>query len=231
MNNIEKKENVLELRNVNKVYEGKNETLHIIRDLSLTIKKGEFISIMGKSGSGKSTLLNLIGMLDKTTDGEILIDGVDISKMKDGEKDRLKNEKLGFVFQFHYLLSEFTALENVMLPALAHNFKNRKKIEIDAIKLLEEVGLGERLNHKPSELSGGEKQRVAIARALINSPAILLADEPTGNLDEETSETIHDLFREINGKRGQTIIVVTHSKELASISDKILFLKKGKIDN
>lgn len=231
MNNIEKKENVLELRNVNKVYEGKNETLHIIRDLSLTIKKGEFISIMGKSGSGKSTLLNLIGMLDKTTDGEILIDGVDISKMKDGEKDRLKNEKLGFVFQFHYLLSEFTALENVMLPALAHNFKNRKKIEMDAIKLLEEVGLGERLNHKPSELSGGEKQRVAIARALINSPAILLADEPTGNLDEETSETIHDLFREINGKRGQTIIVVTHSKELASISDKILFLKKGKIDN
>lgn len=224
-------ENVLELKNVNKVYEGKNETLHIIRDLSLSIKKGEFISIMGKSGSGKSTLLNLIGMLDKTTDGEILIDGVDISKMKDGEKDRLKNEKLGFVFQFHYLLSEFTALENVMLPALAHNFKNRKKIEMDAIKLLEEVGLGERLNHKPSELSGGEKQRVAIARALINNPAILLADEPTGNLDEETSETIHDLFREINGKRGQTIIVVTHSKELANISDKILFLKKGKIDN
>ncbi|MGL4732732.1 MAG: ABC transporter ATP-binding protein, partial [Fusobacteriaceae bacterium] len=180
---------------------------------------------------GKSTLLNLIGMLDKVTQGTIIIDGTDISKIKDREKDKLKNEKLGFVFQFHYLLSEFTALENVMLPALVHNFKNKKVVEKEAIELLNEVGLGERLNHKPSELSGGEKQRVAIARALINNPAILLADEPTGNLDEETSETIHNLFREINGKRGQTIIVVTHSKELANISDKTLFLKKGKIAN
>lgn len=231
MNKKEHREKVLELKGVNKIYEGKNEVLHIIRDLDMTIEKGEFISIMGKSGSGKSTLLNLIGMLDKATDGSIVIDGVDVSKIKDGEKDRLKNEKLGFVFQFHYLLSEFTALENVMLPALVHNFKNRKTVEEEAIKLLNEVGLGERLNHKPSELSGGEKQRVAIARALINNPAILLADEPTGNLDEETSETIHNLFREINGKRGQTIIVVTHSKELANISDKTLFLKKGKIDN
>ncbi|MGL4403154.1 MAG: ABC transporter ATP-binding protein [Fusobacteriaceae bacterium] len=231
MNKKEHREKVLELNGVNKIYEGRSETLHIIRDLNLTIEKGEFISIMGKSGSGKSTLLNLIGMLDKVSQGTIIIDGVDISKIKDREKDRLKNEKLGFVFQFHYLLSEFTALENVMLPALVHNFKNKKTVEKEAINLLNEVGLGERLNHKPSELSGGEKQRVAIARALINNPAILLADEPTGNLDEETSETIHNLFREINGKRGQTIIVVTHSKELANISDKTLFLKKGKIEN
>lgn len=231
MNKKENKEKVLELKGVNKIYEGKNEVLHIIRDLDLVIEKGDFISIMGKSGSGKSTLLNLIGMLDKVTQGTIIIDGTDISKIKDREKDKLKNEKLGFVFQFHYLLSEFTALENVMLPALVHNFKNKKVVEKEAIELLNEVGLGERLNHKPSELSGGEKQRVAIARALINNPAILLADEPTGNLDEETSETIHNLFREINGKRGQTIIVVTHSKELANISDKTLFLKKGKIAN
>ncbi|MGL4568974.1 MAG: ABC transporter ATP-binding protein [Fusobacteriaceae bacterium] len=230
MNKKENREKVLELKGVNKIYEGKNEVLHIIRDLDLVIEKGDFISIMGKSGSGKSTLLNLIGMLDKVTQGTIIIDGTDISKIKDREKDKLKNEKLGFVFQFHYLLSEFTALENVMLPALVHNFKNKKVVEKEAIELLNEVGLGERLNHKPSELSGGEKQRVAIARALINNPAILLADEPTGNLDEETSETIHNLFREINGKRGQTIIVVTHSKELANISDKTLFLKKGKID-
>lgn len=231
MSKIEKSEKVLELKKVNKIYEGKNEILHIIRDLDLIIERGEIISIMGKSGSGKSTLLNLIGMLDKPSDGSIIIDGIDISKIKDREKDRLKNEKLGFVFQFHYLLAEFTALENVMLPALVNNFKNRKKIEEDARLLLREVGLEERLNHKPSELSGGEKQRVAIARALINNPAILLADEPTGNLDEETSETIHKLFKEINKKRGQTIIVVTHSKELASISDKTLYLKKGKIDN
>ncbi|MGL4254592.1 MAG: ABC transporter ATP-binding protein [Fusobacteriaceae bacterium] len=231
MNKKENREKVLELKGVNKIYEGKNEVLHIIRDLDLVIEKGDFISIMGKSGSGKSTLLNLIGMLDKVTQGTIIIDGTDISKIKDREKDKLKNEKLGFVFQFHYLLSEFTALENVMLPALVHNFKNKKVVEKEAIELLNEVGLGERLNHKPSELSGGEKQRVAIARALINNPAILLADEPTGNLDEETSETIHNLFREINGKRGQTIIVVTHSKELANISDKTLFLKKGKIAN
>ena len=231
MNKKENREKVLELKGVNKIYEGKNEVLHIIRDLDLVIEKGDFISIMGKSGSGKSTLLNLIGMLDKVTQGTIIIDGTDISKIKDREKDKLKNEKLGFVFQFHYLLSEFTALENVMLPALVHNFKNKKVVEKEAIELLNEVGLGERLNHKPSELSGGEKQRVAIARALINNPAILLADEPTGNLDEETSETIHNLFREINGKRGQTIIVITHSKELANISDKTLFLKKGKIAN
>ncbi|MGL5964807.1 MAG: ABC transporter ATP-binding protein [Fusobacteriaceae bacterium] len=224
-------EKVLELKEINKVYESKNEVLHIIKDLDLTIQKGEFISIMGKSGSGKSTLLNLIGMLDKQSSGTIFIDGVDISKMRDKDKDRLKNEKLGFVFQFHYLLSEFTALENVMLPALVNNFKNRKQIEAEAVKLLNEVNLGDRLVHKPSELSGGEKQRVAIARALINNPSILLADEPTGNLDEETSETIHNLFKEINKNRGQTIIVVTHSKELANISDKTLFLKKGKIDN
>lgn len=230
MNRTFGKKSVLQLEEVNKNYIGKNEDLHIIRDLNLDIKEGDFISIMGKSGSGKSTLLNLIGLLDKPTSGTIKIDGADISKISDEEKNRIKNEKLGFVFQFHYLLAEFTALENVMLPALLNRFQEKDEIEKKAKKLLDQVGLHERLKHKPSELSGGEKQRVAIARALINSPAILLADEPTGNLDEETSETIHNIFKEINEKMNQTIIVVTHSRELANLTDKSLILKKGKIE-
>ncbi|MGL4534027.1 MAG: ABC transporter ATP-binding protein [Fusobacteriaceae bacterium] len=221
---------ILRLKAINKYYRGKIENLHIIRDLDLEVLEGEFITVLGKSGSGKSTLLNLIGLLDKVDDGELYIDNRDISQASDNEKDEIKNTKLGFIFQFHYLLSEFTALENVMLPALLKNYSKKQEVEKRAIKLLEQVGLEERLTHKPSELSGGEKQRVAIARALINSPKILLADEPTGNLDEETSETIHEIFKKINKEMNQTIIVVTHSKELAAISEKSLFLKKGKIE-
>lgn len=224
------REKILRLEGINKYYRGKIENLHIIRDLDLDVLEGEFITILGKSGSGKSTLLNLIGLLDKIDDGKLYIDNKDMSQASDKEKDEIKNSKLGFVFQFHYLLAEFTALENVMLPALLKNYSEKDEIEKRAIKLLEQVGLEERLTHKPSELSGGEKQRVAIARALINSPKILLADEPTGNLDEETSETIHEIFRTINKEMNQTIIVVTHSKELAGISQKSLFLKKGKIE-
>lgn len=224
------REKVLRLEGINKYYRGKIENLHIIRDLDLDVYEGEFLTVLGKSGSGKSTLLNLIGLLDKIDDGKLYIDNRDMSKASDVEKDEIKNLKLGFVFQFHYLLSEFTALENVMLPALLRNYKKKDEVEKRAIKLLEQVGLEERLTHKPSELSGGEKQRVAIARALINSPKILLADEPTGNLDEETSETIHEIFKKINKELNQTIIVVTHSKELAAISEKSLFLKKGKIE-
>ncbi|MGL5049749.1 MAG: ABC transporter ATP-binding protein [Fusobacteriaceae bacterium] len=221
---------ILRLKAINKYYRGKIENLHIIRDLDLEVLEGEFITVLGKSGSGKSTLLNLIGLLDKVDDGELYIENRDISQASDNEKDEIKNTKLGFIFQFHYLLSEFTALENVMLPALLKNYSKKEEVEKKAIKLLEQVGLEERLTHKPSELSGGEKQRVAIARALINSPKILLADEPTGNLDEETSETIHEIFKKINKEMNQTIIVVTHSKELAAISEKSLFLKKGKIE-
>ena len=221
---------ILRLENIEKYYSGSVDKLHIIRNLNLSVEEGEFISILGRSGSGKSTLLNVIGLLDKIDGGKIFIDGKEVDVLSDLEKDRLKNKMLGFVFQFHYLLPEFTALENVMLPALIDDFSNKYEIEKRAMELLKSVGLEERVHHKPSQLSGGEKQRVAIARALINSPKILLADEPTGNLDEETSETIFNILRNINKNRKQTIIVVTHSKDLAQISDKKLYLKKGVLE-
>lgn len=221
---------ILRLENIEKYYSGSVDKLHIIRNLNLSVEEGKFISILGRSGSGKSTLLNVIGLLDKIDGGKIFIDGKEVDVLSDAEKDRLKNKMLGFVFQFHYLLPEFTALENVMLPALIDDFSNKFEIEKRAMELLKSVGLEERVHHKPSQLSGGEKQRVAIARALINSPKILLADEPTGNLDEETSETIFNILRDINKNRKQTIIVVTHSKDLAQISDKKLYLKKGVLE-
>lgn len=218
---------ILKLENVEKKYSGSVEELHIINNLSFSVEEGEFISILGRSGSGKSTLLNIMGLLDRVDGGKIFIGGQEVDKLSEEERDKIKNQMIGFVFQFHYLLPEFTALENVMLPALLNNFDKKLEIEERAKELLEKVGLGERENHKPSQLSGGEKQRVAIARALINSPKILLADEPTGNLDEETSEMIFKILKDINKNEKQTIIVVTHSKDLAEISDKQLYLKKG----
>ncbi|MCI6381237.1 MAG: ABC transporter ATP-binding protein [Fusobacterium mortiferum] len=218
---------ILKLENVEKKYSGSVEELHIINNLSFSVEEGEFISILGRSGSGKSTLLNIMGLLDRVDGGKIFIGGQEVDKLSEEERDKIKNQMIGFVFQFHYLLPEFTALENVMLPALLNNFDKKLEIEKRAKELLEKVGLGERENHKPSQLSGGEKQRVAIARALINSPKILLADEPTGNLDEETSEMIFKILKDINKNEKQTIIVVTHSKDLAEISDKQLYLKKG----
>ncbi|MDP0488931.1 MAG: ABC transporter ATP-binding protein [Fusobacterium sp. JB021] len=221
--------NILELKNINKTYKGKTENLHILKDLNLEVEEGDFISILGKSGSGKSTLLGIIGLLDNFDSGEIYINNNKIDKFESNNIDRLKNKDLGFVFQFHYLLPEFTALENVMIPCLVQNFSDKKNIENKAKDLLKKVGLEERYNHKPSELSGGEKQRVAIARALVNNPKIILADEPTGNLDEETSEDIHNLLKKINKENNQTIIVVTHSKELANITNKQYFVKQGKL--
>lgn len=218
---------ILKLENVKKKYSGGVEELHIINDLTFSVEEGEFISILGRSGSGKSTLLNIMGLLDKVDGGKISIDGQEVDRLSEEERDRIKNQMIGFVFQFHYLLPEFTALENVMLPALLNNFSERAEVEKRAKELLDKVGLSARENHKPSQLSGGEKQRVAIARALINSPKILLADEPTGNLDEETSEMIFKILKDINKNEKQTIIVVTHSKDLAEISDKQLYLKKG----
>ncbi len=218
---------ILRLENIEKKYSSNSEELHIIRNLNFVVEEGEFISILGRSGSGKSTLLNVIGLLDKIDSGKIFIDGKEVEALSETEKDSLKNQGIGFVFQFHYLLPEFTALENVMLPALLNNFDKKEEIEKKALSLLKKVGMEERKSHKPSQLSGGEKQRVAIARALINSPKILLADEPTGNLDEETSEMIFKILKDINKNEKQTIIVVTHSKDLADISDKQVYLKKG----
>ncbi|MDX8335530.1 ABC transporter ATP-binding protein [Candidatus Cetobacterium colombiensis] len=217
---------ILELKDICKNYSTKTETLEIIKNLNLKIEEGEFISILGQSGSGKTTLLNLIGLLDSPTSGNIYIDDENIS-VNSSNIDLVRNQKIGFVFQFHYLLPEFTALENVMIPALTQDYSKKAEIQKRALELLKEVGVDHRANHKPTELSGGEKQRVAIARALINNPKILLLDEPTGNLDNETSEKIFNIFKQINKEKRQTIITVTHSRELADISNKKLFLKKG----
>lgn len=221
---------IMKLKDVNKYYTETGNKLHILRNLNLEIKEGEFLSILGRSGSGKSTLLNIMGLLDKIDSGELWINEQKVFSFTEKERNFIKNKFLGFVFQFHYLLNEFTSLENIMIPALLNNYKEKKEIEKDAKELLKLVGLEERMYHKPNQLSGGEKQRVAIARAMINKPKILLADEPTGNLDEETSETIFSLFKKLNKELNQTIIVVTHSKDLSKITDRQVYLKRGGID-
>lgn len=216
---------VLKIENLTKTYKTKVEEINILKDVNFTVEKGDLIAIQGKSGSGKTTFLNLIGLLDTKYEGKIEFENVN---PKDNiEIIRAKN--IGFVFQFHYLLPEFSVLENVMLPALAINKKSKLDIQNRAKELLKLVGLADRMNFFPSELSGGQKQRVAIARALINSPSIILADEPTGNLDEENSLMINKLFEKLNKEKAQTIIIVTHSQELASIAKKICFLHDKKL--
>ena len=210
---------VIELKNVNKIYKTKAEEIHILKNVNLSFSKGNFASIQGKSGSGKTTLLNILGLLDVPTNGDMLIDDKLINYKDEKIKNKIRNEKMGFVFQFHYLLNEFTALENVMMPALINKKFNKKEVKEKAMELLELVGLSERVKHKPLELSGGEKQRVAIARSMINDPEIILADEPTGNLDTETSLVINNLFKKINEEKKQSIIIVTHSLELANLAE------------
>ena len=221
---------IIKLEDVDKFYMETGNKLHILKKLNLEIKRGEFVSILGKSGSGKSTLLNIMGLLDKIDGGKIWIDDKEVSSLNETERNNIKNHFLGFVFQFHYLMSEFTALENVMIPALLNNFKNKAEIEKEAKELLEIVGLAERMTHKPNQLSGGEKQRVAIARAMINKPKLILADEPTGNLDEDTGEMIFSLFRKINKERNQSIVVVTHARDLSQVTDRQIYLKRGVLE-
>ncbi len=221
---------ILDLKNINKIYETKVEKLEILKNINLELNTGDFISIQGKSGSGKTTLLNILGLLDSPTSGEVINAGINVDFKKESLQNTLRNEKIGFVFQFHYLLPEFSALENVMLPALVRKKAEKEAVRKKAEDYLNMVGLGGRLTHKPSELSGGEKQRVAIARAMINDPAVILADEPTGNLDVDTSQTIHDLFFKINKEKGQAIIIVTHSLELAGITKEKFEIKKGKLE-
>ena len=225
MNNI-----IMKLEDIDKFYMETGNKLHILKKLNLEVKRGEFVSILGKSGSGKSTLLNIMGLLDKIDGGKIWIDNKEVSSLNEMEKNNIKNHFLGFVFQFHYLMSEFTALENVMIPALLNNFKNKTEIEKEAKELLEIVGLAERMKHKPNQLSGGEKQRVAIARAMINKPKLILADEPTGNLDEDTGELIFSLFRKINKEHNQSIVVVTHARDLSQVTDRQVYLKRGVLE-
>ena len=217
--------NLLKIENLTKEYKTKVEDIKIFSNINLTIDKGDLISIQGKSGSGKTTLLNILGLLDTKYDGKV--EFFNQFSYKSLEKLRAKN--IGFVFQFHYLLPEFTALENVMLPALAMKESSKNEIRKRARELLKLVDLEDRINFYPSELSGGQKQRVAIARALINNPSIVLADEPTGNLDEENSKKINDLFIKLNKENAQTIILVTHSQNLANIANKKYILKNREL--
>ena len=221
---------IIELKNVNKIYKTKAEEIHILKNINLSFSKGNFVSIQGKSGSGKTTLLNILGLLDVPTNGDMFIDEKKINYKNEKIKNRIRNEKIGFVFQFHYLLNEFTALENVMMPAFINKNFNKKELKDRAMELLEMVGLGERVKHKPLELSGGEKQRVAIARAMVNNPEIILADEPTGNLDTETSLVINNLFKKINEEKKQSIIIVTHSLELANMAEYKYKIEKGEFN-
>ena len=201
-------------------------SLKVLKGVDFSVGKAEVVSIMGASGAGKSTLLQILGTLSTPDNGSLFIDGVDVLGLKGNDMARFRNLKIGFVFQFHHLLPEFTALENVMIPAFIAG-RSRKDAQQHAKLLLDEMGLGQRLDHKPSELSGGEQQRVAIARALINKPAVLYADEPSGNLDTKTKEEIHQLFFDLRDKYGQTIVIVTHDPDLAKMCDRSLYMVDG----
>lgn len=200
--------------------------LQVLNGIDLHIDKGEVVSIVGPSGAGKTTLLQIIGTLDKPDSGTVVVDGIDVGKLSSKKISRFRNEKLGFVFQFHQLLPEFTAMENVMIPAFIGGAKS-KEAKQRAKELLEFMGLGERASHKPNELSGGEKQRVAVARALMNNPSVILADEPSGSLDSKNKEELHQLFFDLRDKFGQTFVIVTHDEGLAALTDRTIHMKDG----
>ena len=208
-------------------YDGVTE-LPVLKGVDVEVKKAEIVAVVGASGVGKSTMLHLLGGLDRPTEGTIFYEGEDIFALNDSELDRFRNEEIGFIFQFHHLLPEFTALENVVMPGLIA--RQQASVAHDRAKeLLDYVGLGERLEHRPSELSGGERQRVAIARALVNQPKVVLADEPTGNLDQKTSEAVHDLLWTLNDQFSQTFIIVTHNQTLAQRADRLIQLVDGQV--
>jgi lipoprotein-releasing system ATP-binding protein len=218
---------MIHAKNLHKYY----DQLHVLKGVDLHIKKGEIVSIVGASGAGKTTLLQILGTLDKPTvenEIELRINDEDILTMNDKTLSKFRNLNLGFIFQFHQLLPEFTALENVCIPAFIAN-KSKQETEIEAEKLLTYLGLSHRMNHKPNELSGGEQQRVAVARALINKPAIIFADEPSGNLDTASAENLHQLFFKLRDEFGQTFVIVTHNEELANMADRKLVMVDGQI--
>ena len=219
---------VLECRAVQKVYQEGPHAITVLNNTELTLKQGERLAIIGSSGAGKSTLLNLLGGLDTPTAGEVSVAGQLLSELDDDARGRLRNSHLGFVYQFHHLLGEFSALENVMMPLLIGGMHRDEATE-RASNMLSRVGLAERVQHKPSELSGGERQRVAIARAIVTEPACVLMDEPTGNLDEETAQAIEALLMELNKSIQLSFIIVTHDKRLASTMDSILELREGRL--
>ena len=213
---------MLQAENIHKSY----DDVKVLRGIDMQVERGELVSIIGKSGSGKSTLLQILGTLDKSDKGRVLINNYDVNAFTEKQMAAFRNKNIGFVFQFHHLLAEFSALENAMIPALISK-KSKSEAEKAAKELLDYLGLSHRLTHKPSELSGGEQQRVAIARALINKPELVLADEPTGNLDTQTSEELHDLFLNLKKDFNQTFIIVTHNEKFAEISDRQIILEDG----
>ena len=213
---------MVEVKNIHKSF----GTLEVLKGVDLTVEKGEIVSIIGKSGAGKTTLLQIIGTLDKPDSGSVVIDGVDVFALKEKELADFRNRHIGFIFQFHQLLPEFNALENVMMPAMIARM-SEKEAEQRAVQLLTELGMAERLTHKPNQLSGGEKQRVAAARAMMMSPDVILADEPSGSLDESNKKELHKLLLQMREQYGQTIIIVTHDKELAEISDRVIEMRDG----
>lgn len=221
-------EEIIKVNNISRVYKVGTETIHALRSISLNIQKNEYVALMGSSGSGKSTLMNVLGCLDTPSGGEYFLNGIEVAGMTDNELADIRNKQIGFVFQTFNLLPRSTALENVALP-LVYSGVSKAEREDRAFKALSDVGLGDRVKHRPNELSGGQRQRVAIARALVTRPAIILADEPTGNLDSKTSEEIMSLFAEIH-KKGNTVILVTHEEEIARHAHRIVRLKDGMVD-
>jgi len=224
---MKKKDSVLKLENVSKIYKMDGVSVKALDNISLDIKEGEFVSIIGPSGSGKSTLMHIIGCLDTPTSGKVLLEEHEISKMTERELAKIRNKKIGFVFQQFNLLPRTSALENVCLP-LIYNGTGEEEITKKAKEALEKVGLGERMDHHPNQLSGGQQQRVAIARALVTNPTIILADEPTGNLDSKSGAEVMDIFRKLH-QQGRTIVLVTHDPKVASYAQRIITLKDGRI--
>ncbi len=219
--------NILVAENIEKVYYLKNETINVLRGIDLSVEKGKFVIIFGPSGSGKSTLLNILGSLDRPSRGRVMFNGLDLFSKDDRTLSRIRNSHIGFVFQFHHLLPEFTVLENVILPALL-NGRNRQEVSQRALEILGELDIANKKSRLPDELSGGERQRVAIARALINDPLLILADEPTGNLDYENTNKLMDMFTNLKSEQ-RTIILVTHSMDIAKLGDIVYNLKEGRL--
>lgn len=218
---------MLQAKNIHKVYNNGAKALQVLKGVDLSIEKGKFIAIVGPSGAGKSTLLHILGGLDSPTEGKVIFEQEDIYSLSEPVLSKIRNERIGFVFQFYHLLSEFTVLENVLMPALISESRQKEKLREIAQELLIQAGLNERITHFPSELSGGEKQRVAIVRGLINKPRLLLCDEPTGNLDYKNGEEIISLIKRINLENQMTVVLVTHNIELTRIADRVYHLRDG----